>query len=199
MRKKKGFTLMELIIVMAIMAILAAIVGLAWGALLNRSRQRTLNTKSKTIFNAAQHAATDFASYERTHGEEFMTSGDFYYYWNGTTGFLCNSAGTQIAAADLASNGRTASGAGANLAKNNTKFGREVQKVLDDNVEYKVYIKNYTVQSVAVARYSGDRFIGSYPTNSDAVEDAGRDLDTLASAGVQAAQMNLYDLDTSDL
>lgn len=63
--KKKGFTLIELIIVIAIIGILAGILIPSWGYYMSRSRTRAQNLKAKAIFNAAQTFATDLKFAER--------------------------------------------------------------------------------------------------------------------------------------
>ena len=52
--KRKGFTLVELIVAMAILGILIAIIVPSWGYFMRRSKERTANAKAKVIFNAAQ-------------------------------------------------------------------------------------------------------------------------------------------------
>ena len=55
---KKGFTLMELIIVLAILGILLTIMVPTWGYFITKSRERNANSKAKIIFNAAQTEIT---------------------------------------------------------------------------------------------------------------------------------------------
>ena len=99
-RTRKGFTLMELIIVIAIMGILMAILIPSWGYFLRRARERDANSRAKIVFNAAQTAVTRVCDNERSilnkykdsttdtdlkdklEKQLYMGEGDFYFYWN---------------------------------------------------------------------------------------------------------------------
>ncbi len=151
MRKKKGFTLIELIVVLAIIGILIGIVSLSWVSYIHKSRISSQNKKAKLIFNAAQTAATEMKSYERTNGATYMTSGDYYFFWDGHNGGKVTSGtDTSIPAA---------------LTDQDRMFARIVNRILDDEgTTYKIYIKNYVVQSVVSARSENDVYFGAYPT-----------------------------------
>ena len=69
MKKKKGFSLIELIVVIAIISILMAILIPSWGYFIRRSRERSANAKARIIFNAAQNACTEYMQSEKNIAE----------------------------------------------------------------------------------------------------------------------------------
>ena len=99
MKTKKGFTLIEMIIVLAIIGIFAAMLMPSWGNMLSSAKWRSANNKAKAIFNAAQTVATDFKFRERSQGKNYMTSDtdtDFYFYWDGSNGYKCDASGNPV-------------------------------------------------------------------------------------------------------
>ena len=57
MKSKKGFSLVEMIVVLAIIGILMAILIPTWSYFIMRANVRSQNNYSKVIFNAAQTQA----------------------------------------------------------------------------------------------------------------------------------------------
>ena len=165
--KKKGFTLTELIVVLAIIGILTAIVIPSWMGFIRRSRTRTANAKAKIVFNAAQTTASKYSEQERLQTDKYMGDELFYFYWDGTTGHKLK--------ADSVSEDTTAS------AAMNEAFARSINTTLNDSGVYKVLISNYKVLSVYYGRSDGDIYPGAYPI---AVEDASVDRPDKVSTAI---------------
>ena len=232
MRTKKGFSLIELIIVLAIIGILLAILIPSWGYYMSQARYKAQNSKAKIIFNAAQSKILDISAEERKYVNQYIQNGEtsalnniythvptpmndslnnnkidtpgweWYYYWDGQKGMRVDADGNKLASG---ATGYTTSTA---IDRYDVELGREIMKILDDTTVYKIYVKDYQVQSVVCSRFANDRFIGSYPMSINKI----RDMDGLTSAAddlidevtdnqkVKGANpMTLFDSDTLDL
>lgn len=83
-RRVKGFTLIELIIVIAIIGILLSILAPTMSAYFRRSRLKTANADAKLVYNAAQTYAQNFMAIDRTRasGDESLMSGTVIVSYN---------------------------------------------------------------------------------------------------------------------
>ena len=217
MRKKKGFTLIELIIVIAIIGILLGVLIPSWGYFLQRARTRTANNKAKAIFNAAQTVVTDMNFAERKYIDTYNKTSDatkklealggiyshvpgkaneFYFYWDGQKGYRVEANGTDFVTHHPGYEDDEYTNA--NKSEWNRKISDSIMKIVDDQMVYKIYVKDYVVQSVAVARFSTDRYIGTYPINLDTAEENGVDIDEVRKNKVLKADMKQFNLDTTD-
>ena len=103
--KKKGFTLIELIVVIAIIAVLAAILIPAMLGFIKKSKITSANSAAKSIFTAAQSALTDMDT-EDTYNtgiwkESFTYAGDLKTVFNATAGASANTGKTSTAGMKL--------------------------------------------------------------------------------------------------
>ncbi|WP_019680178.1 type II secretion system protein [Ruminococcus flavefaciens] len=183
-KTKKGFTLMELVVVLAILGILLAIIVPSWGYFLRRARERSANAKAKIVFNAAQTEITRISMKERPDlnlskdstadsqkradaaARLYVGEGDFYFYWNSAT-----DTAQKI---DYSTNPPTTS----SNTGNDISLARAINNI-NNNGEgfYKIYVKDYNVQAVVYSDFESGRYKGTYPksigTNQliDSVED----------------------------
>lgn len=169
--KKKGFTLIELIIVLTIIGILSAIVIPSWGYFMRRSRERTANSKAKIVFNAAQTEVTRIAQRERTtvnfsdpvyhtdttkqaaeKAKLYVGTDEFYFYWDAAAqeGY------------SIDKNGNTTKNVAAKKT-DNTKFANALNNICGTEGSYKIYVKNYAVQSVVYCSKPNGTYKGTYP------------------------------------
>ena len=151
-KNKKGFSLIELIVVLAIISVLTMIVVMAWNDYIFQSKIRSANSSAKVIFNAVQAECIKQESIERLQepGDRYVGEGDFYFYWDGNHP---SSGNTETA---LTNN------------PNDQHFATVINNIADDGV-YKVFVRDYTVQSVVYSPDQTSRYLGAYPTKTEDV------------------------------
>ena len=180
MKKKKGFTLVELIIVIAIIGVLTAVIVPSWMNYIRKARLQTADGRAKIVFNAAQTVTLKYQAAERNNSSVYIGDGDFYYYWNNGTGYQCDSAGNAVAAPNTVQDKR---------------FGDAVSRIFGEEGIYKLHIKDYKVQAVYYTQFANYRYPGSYPVTMLSIlrNDGMDEVDTYRSSTPNT--MSLDDLD----
>lgn len=176
--KKKGFTLVELIIVIAVIGILTAILVPSWMNYIRSARLKTQNNNARVIFNAAQTISQDYKFSERKLEDANKIIGknvDFYFYWDGENGEIVNADGSDIGTKS------------ASQIAFEREFSRKINNIYDDsdNTVYKIYVENYLVQSVVSARSESDPYYGSYPEKQEDRQTTGSSVKTFDMTTVE--------------
>lgn len=219
MRRRKGFTFMELVVVIAIFGVLVGVITPAWATYVKRSKFRAQNNKAKAIFNAAQVVVTDLEFAERQYRTDLgriPTSDatqknaaaayiftpvdkenpdevvEWYYYWNGNSGSICNVSGGNI----------TTSASADTLAKWNEKLGNSIKRIVTDDMVYKIYVRDYQIQSVVCSDRERSRYIGAHPTTitqlSGRAGVTASNIHSLENTNVKDVDPTWFDLDVDN-
>lgn len=209
-KSRKGFTLMELIIVIAIMGILMAIIIPSWGYFIRRARERSANAKAKVVFNAAQTEVTRLGAKERplnnimhnpasdsvvvANTEKQIYMGDYTlkdrneadkkdnrtYY-----DFVFYWDGEQGVRIDDKGKKIAATG-------DDRKFARAINSITGGDGTYKIYVRNYNVMSVVYSDYENGNYKGTYPVGMDELSDS--DRSSVRESSVENVSMDLMTL-----
>lgn len=189
-RRHAGFTLLEMVVVIAILTILLGVLIPNMRGFVRKSRLNTANSEAKVLYNSIQTLMQEYEFRERQ-----MDESAFYgTAKSGTrTVFIKGNDGTITAA--TSSTGRTlgnfkyGSGAdilGASLASADaSSFGMRLSRLFTDyqSVAWAAYIEDYTVRGVFCAEEPGDHYVGGYPRRATLeVGEAGCEIPATISA-----------------
>lgn len=215
--KKKGFTLMELMVVIAIFGILITVITPAWMSFLNRSKFRTYNQRAKTIFNAAQIVATEMEFTERQYISRLTASdvdatekaalysniatpgsgsvrGEWYFYYNGATGCISDATGNSIIGEGntIPEGGIYQSVQAPAVVDWQTKLESGITRIAGKDVVFKIWVDGYIVKSVACAEKTNSRFIGAHPVTIYDLDAKNVDTDDLKHTNVKDVDLSEF-------
>ena len=166
-RVHSGFTLLEIMVVVGIIAGLTAVLVPTMTNYLTRSRLNTANSNAKVIFNSLQTIMQEYEFMDRSEPESLFYGTDNggniqLYCVNGniqTSGTVVQDSsggGVTVSAADL---GATATSAGSGT------LGGRMRRLYSDyeSMSWCALIKDYSVMGVLCASSTSTHYIGGYP------------------------------------
>lgn len=187
-RSKKGFTLMELIIVIAIIGVIAAILIPTWSYFISQSRIKSQNNNARVAFNVAQTECIKREFQDREIENNIKRLNEIANAIPVGTDEekqamtqAANDAKNQLKVEDAkryitsefyfywdGSKGYACDSSCTDLNKDvdmNKAFAKKINDSLDDpsNIVYRIHIKDYKVLSVICGRSESDTSLGSYP------------------------------------
>lgn len=218
MRKKKGFTLIEMIIVIAILGVLLGVLVPFGARYLQRAKMRTQNVKAKAAFNAAQTIVTELEFHER----KFVTlyndpstsaaqkaiavnhiytpisgvngegEADWYYYFSNGSGYRCDANGNRIDYSGWSSRS-------AIMDEWNDKIEAYILRILgSDDITLKFHVDNYKITAICTGNSPTDKYLGSHPKTLFDLDKEGVDISAIKNGKVAGANLALMDLDATN-
>ncbi len=180
-KRVKGFTLTEMIVVIAIIGILAAILAPTMSSYYNMSRVKDANSDAKMVYNAAQTEMQKYANIDRIAGTPGVFAGAVIVQYNENGTILTTEA------ADLNS-------VPVNITSSTNKelyedLVAKVNRTVSDgeSINWAICIENYVVKGCFSAESMGSNFIGRCSANNGTTKAEATEK---ASMSFQTAMLN---------
>ena len=184
-KKLKGFTLIELIVVIAILGVIIGLLVPNWINMIRKNRIEDQNSRARVVYNAAQTVVQEYRFDERNENSgiasvDSVNDGDFIFMWD------CRNGGVTKCYSILSD--------GTNEEKSDAfknAFSKKINNIFDgyDDTTYKVYVKDYIVQSVVCRKENNNKYMGAYPTKIK---------NPRKGATVEAINMTAFNLNDKD-
>lgn len=167
-QRLSGFTLLEMVVVVAIIAILTTILVPTMRGYITKSRLSSANSEAKVLYNSIQTIMQEYEFRERQMEDSAFygdtKSGEFFI--KGVDGTITHAeAGTRsIGSFVYATGGGDIIGANLSTADAST-FGARLSRLYSDytTVSWAAYVVDYSVRGVFCANNATTDYVGAYP------------------------------------
>ena len=171
----KGFTIVEMIVVIAILGVLLGVLTPAMLTYIQKSRVQAANANAKMVYNAAQTEVQKYINIDRAK-QASDASYESFKLSSGNAVWLSydGTAGTKrFMTAAIPGSGSSVTDA-FSTADNTTNVGAASLSVIDgvnrtvsdaDQINWAVCIQNYIVKGAVAADFGTSRYIGCYSAN----------------------------------
>lgn len=204
--RAKGFTLIELIVVIGIIGVLLTVAIPTIGSYMRRSRLKSSNANANLIFNSIQTICQELEFSERDdsnttfYGSETITDGNMIVYSiNGvataTVWLDTNHDGTVYTVKDTAFNNALTDTL--NDDSTRSSFMNRMERLFagQNETTWVAYIDGFQVMAVICADTNSNRYVGAYPISTtdvfgEVTEAAG--LDTMNTISAFMSHPNFF-------
>lgn len=179
-KRVKGFTLVEMIVVIAIIGVLLGVLAPSMWTYYHKSRVRAANADAKMVYNAAQTEIMRYMSMDRNRTYENSshlgmngnnsTTGKFWITYNPQSGGQYKLNGSGAFSSVTGDQGSVDANAAAKTA---SEIVSRVNRMVSgaESVCWAIYVDNYIVKSSVSAQNGTTNCIGFYSANKQQAEE----------------------------
>jgi prepilin-type N-terminal cleavage/methylation domain-containing protein len=162
-RKVSGFTLMELIIVIAIIGILAGILAPTMSTYYKKSRVKDANADAKMVCNAAQTEVQKYLSIDRSSSTNSLFASDgivISYRSDGTISYSKNDLTSALVSVAATTTNEQEQQILSVVERVNTTVSDA------ENINWAIYVDGYIVKASVSATATNTNYVGKYSVKS---------------------------------
>ena len=166
-KRVKGFTIVEMVVVIAIIGILLGVLAPSMMAYYRASRLRTANANAKMVYNGVQTEIMKYMSKDRVSTDKSGLNGTVWIGYDPSNGKSFSEDPNMPASLTATSDGTTITATTCNDIID--EVNRSVSGARD--VCWAVYVDNYIVKGCVSADNGNTNYVGFYSANKQEADD----------------------------